>query len=361
MTAPRLVVVGRGAPERGGIPTFLDTLVRGQGALGYDVVLVNLTPAHGSRGGRASAANALRTLTDARRVFRTARSGDIVHVHSALAPTVTGLRAGLLLRAARARRARTVVHAHGGLLATRRSTRTSRFLLRRSLAAADLVIAVSAGVRRALIEAGVRPGRLRQLRNGVAADRFLAAPASHHPPRVLFVGGLTARKGVLDLLAASSALQERGVDHEVWLVGGVPDEGTDARREVLTALPAHALAHGPVAPEEMPAVYAQADVFCLPSWWEAMPLTVLEAQAAGLPVVATDVGDVREMVRDGVTGRVVPPRDRDALVEALAELLTQPERRAAMGRQARRHVRNNFDQTRVLRGLSEILEEVRDR
>ena len=136
-------------------------------------------------------------------------------------------------------------------------------------------------------------------------------PASrpHDPPRVLFVGGITARKGVLDLLEASSTLLAEGVAHEVRLVGGVPDEGERSHDEVRDALPPQAVMVGPVDPADIPAAYDGADVFCLPSWWEAMPLTVLEAQAAGLPVVASDVGDVATMVQDGVTGRLVPPRD----------------------------------------------------
>ena len=91
-------------------------------------------------------------------------------------------------------------------------------------------------------------------------------------------------------------------------------------------------------PEEMPAVYAAADVFCLPSWWEAMPLSVLEAMAAGLPVVATDVGDVgRDRVDDGETGFVVPPRRPEQLAACAAQtLLEDPAlRRGGWGTPAR--------------------------
>ncbi|HEX2196238.1 MAG TPA: glycosyltransferase family 4 protein, partial [Actinomycetota bacterium] len=88
-------------------------------------------------------------------------------------------------------------------------------------------------------------------------------------------------------------------------------------------------------PEEMPAAFAAADVFCLPSWWEAMPLSILEAMATGLPVVATPVGDVPRVVRPYETGLLVPLQDEEALADALEELLTEPAKRAEWGRAAR--------------------------
>lgn len=357
----RLVVVGRGEPERGGIPSFLGMLVDEQETLGYDVVLVNLAEGARQDGGRLSWRNATRTVTDAVRVFRTARRGDIVHIHSALAPTVTGLRAGLLVRAAKARGSWAVVHAHGGRLIDSLTSSARRTVARRTLAPADVVIAVSTRVRDVLLHSGLDPAQVRYLANGVAVDRF-ATPGRtrpHDPPRVLFVGGLTPRKGVLDLLAASTELLDDGVKHELWLVGGVPDEGASSYQEVLDAMPPHAVLKGELTPAEVADLYAEADVFCLPSWWEAQPLTVLEAQAAGLPVVATDVGDVASMILDGTTGHLVPSRDRAALAAALGDLLGNEDRRLYMGERAAAHARHSFAAETMLRDLASILDEVR--
>jgi len=76
------------------------------------------------------------------------------------------------------------------------------------------------------------------------------------------------------------------------------------------------------------------DIFVLASLWEGLPLAVMEAMALGVPVVATNVGGLRELVRDRVAGTLVPPRNERALAEAIAELATDPERRSAMGRAA---------------------------
>ena len=96
--------------------------------------------------------------------------------------------------------------------------------------------------------------------------------------------------------------------------------------------------------------------------WDS-PLAVrpedFAAQAAGVPVVATDVGDVDRMVLDGRTGRLVPPRNRPALQAALRDLLVDPDRRAQMGREARRHVRANFDESQVLHELGATFDRLR--
>ena len=115
----------------------------------------------------------------------------------------------------------------------------------------------------------------------------------------------------------------------------MPDEGPEAAEPVLAAAEGVARLLGTRPPEEMPAAYADADVFCLPSWWEAMPLSVLEAMSAGLPVVASDVGDVSRLVTPEC-GAVVPAKDPQRLADALRGLLVDPELRRRQGEASRR-------------------------
>jgi glycosyltransferase involved in cell wall biosynthesis len=109
----------------------------------------------------------------------------------------------------------------------------------------------------------------------------------------------------------------------------------------------------------MPAAFAEADVFCLPSWWEAMPLSVLEAMAAGLPVVATDVGDVGRAVADGVTGYVVPVRDPVRLAGALEPLLTDMDLRRQMGVAGRARAAAMFSSQVTAGQVSALYDELR--
>jgi glycosyltransferase involved in cell wall biosynthesis len=336
-----VLLVGKGAPDRGGIPTFLETLLGSRLAKDYDLRFLNVAHTGTPEGGHVTLGNLRRTVRDAVSVWQRARGCDIVHIHSALAPTVTVLRAALLALAGRARGCAVVVHAHGGNIETWLTTPLRRLLLRVAMAPAHRVVAVWTAGEQVLRQV-LPEGRVLLVDNGVPVAGRPEREGDHEPPRVLYVGLLTPRKGVLDLLAASRLLRERGVDHEIWLLGGTPDEGPAAEAEVRAGLDGSARLLGTRAPEEMPAEFAAADVFCLPSWWEAMPLSVLEAMATGLPVVATDVGDVRRSVADGITGRVVPVRDPEALADALEPLLTDPELRGRMGRAGRERVVEMF-------------------
>jgi glycosyltransferase involved in cell wall biosynthesis len=184
--------------------------------------------------------------------------------------------------------------------------------------------------------------RVALIDNGVPVEKYAEPVGRHGTPRVLYVGLLTPRKGVVDLLTASRLLRERGIAHEIALLGGTPDEGPEAEAAVRAALVDTVQLLGTRPHEEMPVAFAEADVFCLPSWWEAMPLSVLEAMAAGLPVVATDVGDVGRAVADGETGFVVPAREPERLADALEKLLTDPDLRRRMGAAGRARVRERF-------------------
>jgi glycosyltransferase involved in cell wall biosynthesis len=105
-------------------------------------------------------------------------------------------------------------------------------------------------------------------------------------------------------------------------------------------------------------VLADADLFCFPSTMDQAPNAVLEAAAAGLPVIAHPVAAVPEMVVDGVTGLLVPPADDDALLSALRTLVHDRGRRRAMGRLARAHMELRYDMRRTVDALVDVLDEV---
>lgn len=349
----RVLLVGKGAPERGGIPSYLDKLQHGMLADEHDLTFLNLTHPGVPQGGRPTPANVGRTLRDARAVRRAAVGHDIVHIHSALAPAVTVLRASVLAIAGRSRGASVVVHAHGGEIRAWLRTPFRKALMRIAMCPAHRVVAVWTAGERVLRDV-LRPGQVALIDNGVPLTEPARPDTPGRVPRVLYVGLLTPRKGVLDLLAASAILQERGVDHEMWLVGGTPDEGPAAEAEVRAGLTGTERLLGRRPPEQMPEMYAQVDLFCLPSWYEAMPLVVLEAMAAGLPVVASDVGDVGRAVADGETGIVVPPRDPVALADGLQPLLEDGALRQRMGTSGRRRVAEHFSADVTARNLSTL-------
>lgn len=330
-----LLIVGRGEPERGGIPTFLSWLSSTAAADGTPAKFLNLSPGVDTPGGRWRLSNLLRSLHDAAAVARHTSRRDIVHVHTAMAPGSTAVRAALLCAAARARGGRVLLHVHGGRLPLWASSRGRRALLRLCLATAHCVATVSQATF-ASAAALVGDGRVTLITNGVDTGRFHPAEGPRTTaPVILYVGHLSPRKGVGDLLEASGRLVEAGLPHELVIIGGAPDEGAahavsiDAHRHPAVRY------RGPLAPAEMPTAYRDADVLCLPSWWEAMPLSVLEGMASGLPVVATDVGDIRTAVQHGRSGLLVRPRRPDELTAALASLLKDPALRRRMGANAR--------------------------
>jgi glycosyltransferase involved in cell wall biosynthesis len=109
--------------------------------------------------------------------------------------------------------------------------------------------------------------------------------------------------------------------------------------------------------EDTADVLAAADIFTLPSHFEGLPMSVIEAMLTGLPVVATDIRGPREQVRRGETGFLVPPRDVPALADALRRLVVDPALRARMGAAGLAYARDNFDETKIIGRTLDLLEE----
>lgn len=197
--------------------------------------------------------------------------------------------------------------------------------------------------------------------NGVTLpERTVAARRPDAPFTVLYAGRLRTRKAVAVLLEAFARLRRRVPEARLVLVGdGDQRPALEARaRELGIHEPGDT--GGGVAFEgarphgAMPEYYRTADVFCLPSLYEGFPLAILEAMAAGLPVVATEVAGVPEAVADGVTGRVVPAEDAEALADALAELAGDPDRARAMGEAGRARAAAEFAIPKVAAGYLDI-------
>ncbi len=186
---------------------------------------------------------------------------------------------------------------------------------------------------------------------------FVAPRTANDPPELLAVGMMRADAKLKSYLLLAAALKQ--VADRRWRLRIVGD-GV-ARREIEEAfapLGERVSFHGAAEPDTLPALYAAADLLVWPAVDEAFGMVLLEAQAAGTPVIAGGYGGVPEIVADGVSGIVTPPGDVAAFADAVASLLDDPVRRRAMGTAARTHIQDSHDLPEAARRLDAILASV---
>ncbi len=197
--------------------------------------------------------------------------------------------------------------------------------------------------------------------NGVDAGRFQAAEFAGSVPVILGVGRLIAKKGFADLICACAILQERGVPFRCEIVGEGPLAEALRGQIAEARLEDSARLLGPQTQREITAHLAAATVFVLPCCADAngdmdnLPTVIMEAMAAGLPVISTTIAGVPEMVEPGKTGELVPPNSPERLAEAIASLLADPARCREFGARARETAVANFSLAKNVSALAEIL------
>jgi glycosyltransferase involved in cell wall biosynthesis len=231
--------------------------------------------------------------------------------------------------------------------------------------AVDRVIAISEGVRAALLRAGVEAGRIRVVSSGVDVAAFAdVGPATRDAVRrawgigaeatvVLVVGALEERKGHAVLLDAARRLRPSRPDLRLVFCG----DGS-ARQRLETAA---AKLGGTVVfagfRSDVAACLAAADVVALPSLHEGLGVAALEAMAAERPVVASRVGGLAEVIVEGETGALVPPGDTEALARAVDRLAADPSLRARLGAAGRARVVARHTMARMAEGTLACYEE----
>jgi glycosyltransferase involved in cell wall biosynthesis len=181
---------------------------------------------------------------------------------------------------------------------------------------------------------------------GVEPERFApAAPAGEttgEPLRVLTVGRLAGVKGQAVLLDALAELRRRGVAARLVIAGEGPERARLERRAARLGVADAVEFAGRLGHDRVAALYADADLFCTSSFAEGVPVVLIEAMASGLPVVATRIMGIPELVEHETHGLLVPPARADALADALERLARRPEERRAMGEAGRERVLAEF-------------------
>jgi glycosyltransferase involved in cell wall biosynthesis len=213
---------------------------------------------------------------------------------------------------------------------------------RRNVERADLVVVTSRySAEVARREYGVPPERLAVVPEPIDLevwdDQFWRAPRRpRNGPVVLSVARMYPRKRLADLLHAAAILRARVPGIQVRVVGRGPEWDALSRLHAELGLGDVVALLGDLSRERLAEEYVNASVFCLPSVQEGFGIVFLEAMAAERPVVACRIAAVPEVVLDGTTGLLIPPRDPAALAEALERLIREPALAKRLGQEGRR-------------------------
>jgi glycosyltransferase involved in cell wall biosynthesis len=344
---------------------------------GYDVVVATRVDLHGKRitdagltlrpvafnRGGINLLWDLRTLMQLVGLYRR-EAPDIVH-HVALKPVIYGS------LAARLTGTRGIVNALGGLGYVFSSTglraKILRWLINPALGFAlgrkntCLIVQNSDDRDRIVADGLAKAGSVRLIRGaGVDPAAYRRVTVASEMPLAILPARLLREKGVGEFVEAARLLRAQGVKARFALVGK-PDPANPASvsQPEIDAWAGEGVVEFWGWREDMPGVFAQAQIVCLPTYYgEGLPKSLLEAGASGCAIVTTDIAGCREIVRDGVTGWLVPTRDVGALANALREAIERPELRQQYGASVRELVAADFSMDRVITDTVAIYREL---
>ena len=340
---PRLIMLGSGSETRGSIAAVVDAY-REHGL--FRRWPIDYLPTHGDA---SAARNAALTLDAFRRfaLLLARHRHALVHIH--LCARGNAVRDAAFMAAALAARSPLVVQMHGAGL-----ERTHGGVLMRGLLARAACVIIPCESMRAWVRSVARDAHTVCLPNPVLAFGAPdAAPLERRPNLILFLGRLEVSKGIFDLLEAVAALRSTLPDVRLVCAGDGQRIAVARYAERLGIADAVKFT-GWVGPSGKRALLETAAVFALPSYDEALPNGLCEAMAAGVPVVASPVGGIPEVVTDGVSGLLVAPGDKATLERQLRRLLVDRAVGAQLGAAARETARMRFAAERSIGRLEEI-------
>lgn len=331
----KIALVGPSVRQKGGIVSVLKGLASYLDGIDVRVMLIATTDERGRFWGMWRYATALFSI------FLTCLLGgcDVVHFH--MASRGSCARKSILALVCILFRTPYIIHLHGGKFQDffdnqlgEFGRRIVRFIFRRAI----FVIALS-NTWKIWIDGNICSDNTKVLSNGVSSAPMRES-SDCEKRTILFLGRLSENKGVGELIAAARDLLS--VFPDVIFEFGGDGELERYSKEVADLASVKLL--GWLNDSARTEALSRASIFCLPSWNEGLPMSILEAMAVGLPVISTPVGGIPEAVEDGVTGLLVSPGDTAALSAALAKLLSDDELAESMGEKGRARQQIAFSQ-----------------
>jgi glycosyltransferase involved in cell wall biosynthesis len=239
------------------------------------------------------------------------------------------------------------------------------------ISSADLIVALTRSERDLLIEYCPRvTDRIRVIGNGIedtiGAREAVRQRSSNDIPLVLFTGRFVERKGIREFLAAAAlVLNERPATRFVLAGGHRHCDGASMARywmpEELSACGARVHFTGWLSAEELAVWYRRADILAVSSWYEPFGMVVLEGMLYGLPILASNIGGPAEILEQGRTALLVPPRNPVALAQGLLRLIDDPQLRQQLGLAAAGAVREEWSYVRAVQKMKAVYNEGRAR
>jgi glycosyltransferase involved in cell wall biosynthesis len=266
---------------------------------------------------------------------------DLVHIHTSHGWSYRRL--STLLFISNQANKKTVLHVHGSQFDEyyQQAGKIERAWIRRGLRSANIVIALSSSWKEKLL--AMEPqANIVVLRNGVNYSEYqLNTPRElHSPVSVLFLGRLGERKGIYDLLDAINHLD---IDAFQFVLAG--DGDLEKVRKIVSEhkWEKNVQVPGWVGAEEKKRLLQAADIYILPSYHEGLPISILEAISAGLPVIATPVGGIPEAVVDGLNGYLVSPGDPEAIAASIERVVLDYQQWKKMSEASSLRAKTMFD------------------
>jgi len=190
---------------------------------------------------------------------------------------------------------------------------------------ADRIVCVSEHMRRTVESRySVDPDKTAVIHCGIDPEEFPCSPRISPDLRILSVARLHPVKGLADLVSACGLLRDRGVSFHCSIVGEGPERSRLEAQVNACGLNNQVRFLGALPNEKLPAVYRDHSLFVLPSYSEGMPVVLMEAMATGLPVIASRVGGIPEMIKDGANGILIEPNSPAMIAQAVIDLQRKP-------------------------------------
>lgn len=227
-------------------------------------------------------------------------------------------------------------------------------LCRDSFGAADLNLPVSRALE-AILRSSIQPvGRCETLLLGVDRRRFFPALELALEPQVLYVGRIERAKGVYELLDAWVRVLAHCPDARLTLIGEDRTGGSVHREVQSLGIDENVILTGPLSGHQVADMMRRSRIFCLPSHNEGTPVCIMEALSCGLPVVATRVGGIPDVVEHEKTGLLVAKGNVQGVADALLSLFRDPSRCVQMGKEARAFADTHLDIARTANRLVDL-------